>query len=293
MDNDLPLVDVKNTPITNSNPLSGYFRQPKIYIALPSKGKFYPQGTLDVSSNGQYAVFAMTAKDELMFKTPDALLNGQSTVEIIKSCIPAIKDPWHMPTIDVDAALIAIRIATYGENMEIESNCPKCNTENNYEVPLTDYLNLAQQFNFASTISVGELTIHMVPYTYNQMTTAGLKAMEQQRVFEIINNEQLSDKEKIEKFQSSFANLTSLTVDTITDCIAKVESPNGVTDDKNHIRDFINNAPKDVFEAVSEHIKKMRESVDIPNQQLKCTECETEYEVPLSMDQSDFFAKRS
>jgi hypothetical protein len=35
----------------------------------------------------------MTAKDELMFKTPDALLNGQSTVEVVKSCIPAIQDP--------------------------------------------------------------------------------------------------------------------------------------------------------------------------------------------------------
>lgn len=291
MENDLPTVDVKNAP--NANPLSGYFRQPKIYISLPSKGNFYPEGSLDKSSNGQYPVFAMTAKDELMFKTPDALLNGQSTVEIIKSCIPAIKDPWIMPTIDVDCALIAIRIATYGEKMDVTSNCPKCSTENNYEVPLTDYLNMAQAFEFAPTIQVGELVVHMVPYTYNQMTTAGLKAMEQQRVFEIINNEKLGDKEKISKFQESFQNLTALTVDTITDCIAKIESPGGTTSDKSHIKDFINNAPKDVFDAVSEHIKVMRDNIDIPNQKLKCTECETEYEVPLSMDQSDFFAARS
>ena len=32
----------------------------------------------------------MTAKDEMMFKTPDALLNGQATVDVIQSCIPAI-----------------------------------------------------------------------------------------------------------------------------------------------------------------------------------------------------------
>jgi len=293
MDNDLPLVDVKNSPNTNTNPLSGYFRQPKIYITLPSKGEYYPEGSLDKSSNGQYAVFAMTAKDELMFKTPDALLNGQSTVEIIKSCIPAIKDPWVMPTIDVDAALIAIRIATYGEKMEITSNCPKCSTENTYELPLTDYLAMAQQFDFSAVLNVGELTVHLVPYTYNQMTSAGLKAMEQQRVFEIINNDQLDDKAKIEKFQASFQNLTALTVDTITDCIAKIETPQGSTDNRAHIKEFVNNASKDVFDAVSNHITEMRKAIDMPDQKLKCTECETEYLVPITMDQSDFFGERS
>jgi hypothetical protein len=63
----------------------------------------------------------MTAKDELMLKTPDALMNGQATVEVIKSCVPSIKNPWHMPSIDIDTILIAIRIATYGENMEFSS----------------------------------------------------------------------------------------------------------------------------------------------------------------------------
>ena len=67
-----------------TNPLASYYRQPKIYITLPSKGEFYPADSLDLSTNGQYAVYAMSAKDELLFKTPDALLSGQSTVEVIK-----------------------------------------------------------------------------------------------------------------------------------------------------------------------------------------------------------------
>jgi hypothetical protein len=67
------------------NPLANWFRQPKIYVNLPSKGKFYPAGSLDHSSTEEYAVYAMTAKDELMFKTPDAMISGQSTVEVIKS----------------------------------------------------------------------------------------------------------------------------------------------------------------------------------------------------------------
>jgi hypothetical protein len=119
MENNQPLQPKKTM-------LSNWYRQPKIYIRLPSKGEYYAKDALDISTTGDYAVYAMTAKDELMFKTPDALLNGQSTVEVLKSCIPAIQDPWKMPSIDVDAALVAVRIATYGEKMEVSTNCPSC-----------------------------------------------------------------------------------------------------------------------------------------------------------------------
>ena len=70
-----------------ANPLSKYFRQPKLFAALPSNGKFYPADSLETTETGEYAIYSMTAKDELTMKTPDALLNGQATVELIKSCV--------------------------------------------------------------------------------------------------------------------------------------------------------------------------------------------------------------
>ena len=101
------------------NPLKKYFRQPKIYLKLPSGGEFYNSNELDMPENSEVPVYPMTAKDELLFKTPDALINGQATVDVIKSCIPNIRNPWSMPSIDMDAVLIAIRLATYGEKMTI------------------------------------------------------------------------------------------------------------------------------------------------------------------------------
>ena len=102
-----------------ANPLASFFRQPKIYVSLPSKGEFYPEGSLVKTHNNEYPVFAMTARDELLFKTPDALMNGVATREVITSCIPNILDPLKIPSLDVDAILSAIRIATYGEEMEV------------------------------------------------------------------------------------------------------------------------------------------------------------------------------
>jgi len=276
-----------------SNPLQGFYRQPKIYIKLPSGGDFYDAGSLDHSENGEYPVFAMTAKDELMLKTPDALLSGQSTVEVIKSCVPAISNPWKMPTIDVDAVLIAIRIATYGEKMAVTSKCPKCNEENDYDIPLTKYLNAAQSLEYIKEIPVGELLIHLRPYTYKMLTETNIKAMEQQRIFNIVNDETLSDQQKIDKFSESFVKLTALTVDTVAGCIEKIDTQNGSSTDKEQIKEFINNSSKDVFDKISDVLTKMQQQTTVEDQQVKCNECEHEYSMPVTLDQANFFVDRS
>jgi len=97
--------------------LSRYIRQPQIYITLPSGGKYWPAGSLEMPINGEIPVLSMSSYDELVLKTPDALMNGQSVVDIIQSCIRNIKDAWAMPVVDLDYCLIAIRIASYGESM--------------------------------------------------------------------------------------------------------------------------------------------------------------------------------
>lgn len=275
------------------NILSGYFRQPKIYIRLPSEGKFYPPGSLDVSSTGDYPVYAMTAKDELMFKTPDALLNGQSTVEVIKSCVPAILDPWKMPSLDLDTVLIAIRIATYGESMDLDVNCPACAAENSYAVNLTHYLDKVSQFKYVPSIDFNELKIFVRPYSYHEVTKTGIKTFEQQRLFSVINSEELNDEEKLELFGKSFVKLTELTVDIIAGCISRIETPEGSTDNQADIKEFINNCSKDLFDQISNHITGMKAEIELQPLDGKCQSCSHEFVVPVTMDHSNFFAVRS
>lgn len=277
----------------NKNPLSQWYRQPKVYIKLPSNGEFYPPGALDKSTNGTYAVYAMTAKDELMFKTPDALLSGQSTVEVIKSCVPAILDPWKMPSIDLDAVLIAIRVATYGESMEVTANCPTCQAENTYAMDLSRWLDLISNFQYESTIIVDPLVIHIRPYTYSELTKTNIKAMEQQRLIGIVNDDTISDEQKLQKFGETFVKLTELTVDIIAGCISKIETPNGSTEDPTYIKEFINNSPKDLFEKISNHISGMKDKIELKPMDVECQECHYEFRMPITMDQSNFFAVRS
>jgi hypothetical protein len=276
-----------------TNPLSNYFRQPKIFLTLPSKGEFYPPGALDRSENEDYPVYAMTAKDELMFKTPDALLSGQSTVEVIKSCIPAIKEPWHMPSIDLDAALIAIRIATYGEKMEVSTNCPSCQEENTYDIDLVNWLERVKMFQYRKEIPADPLIIYVRPYSYKEITKTSLKTFEQQRIMAIVNDDSLSDETKLEKFGESFVKLTNLTVDIISECITKIVTPEGETTDKAYIKEFIDNAPKDLFDMISKHISDLKAELDLGDQNVKCQSCEAEFVMPIVLDQAAFFAPRS
>ena len=286
-------MDQTNTQPKRQNPLSQWFRQPKIYIRLPSKGEFYPEGSLDKSTNDEYAVYAMTAKDELMFKTPDALLSGQTTVEVVKSCIPAILDPWKMPSIDLDTALIAIRIATYGENMEVTANCPHCNHENEYDINLIGWLEKISQVNFETEVLLDPLTIHIRPYTYKEVTDASLKTFEQQRIISIVNDEDMPDEVKVQKFNESFVKLTELTVDTMAKCVWKITTPNGETTDLTDIVEFIHNSPKEVFQKIADHIGEIKSRMSMGNQEVACNECEKEFSMPIELDQSSFFGNRS
>jgi hypothetical protein len=286
-------VDQTNTQPKRQNPLSQWFRQPKIYIRLPSKGEFYPEGSLDKSANDEYAVYAMTAKDELMFKTPDALLSGQTTVEVVKSCIPAILDPWKMPSIDLDTALIAIRIATYGENMEVTANCPHCNHENEYDINLIGWLEKISQVNFETEVLLDPLTIHIRPYTYKEVTDASLKTFEQQRIISIVNDEDMPDEVKVQKFNESFVKLTELTVDTMAKCVWKITTPNGETMERADIVEFIHNSPKEVFQKIADHIGEIKSRMSMGNQEVACNECEKEFSMPIELDQSSFFGNRS
>ena len=165
------------------NPLMQYMRQPKIYIKLPSQGAFWEHGSIDYPENGELPVYSMTAKDELTFKTPDALMNGQGVVEVIQSCMPNIKDAWKMPNVDLDAILIAIRLATYGEMMEISHVVPNTAETVDHTVDLRQLLDsIYQRTTWKEEVEINEnITCFIRPLTYKHLTDTGLKTFEAQK----------------------------------------------------------------------------------------------------------------
>lgn len=286
------------------NPLSKHFRQPKLFIKLPSGGNFYPKGSITLSETGEYPVLAMTAKDELMFKTPDALLNGQSTVSVIQSCIPNIINAWNVPSIDIDAILLAIRIATYGEKMDLNVKVPfKKDTdkettfeERSYEVDLRMVLDQIMSAKYENVFGESDFRFEIAPMTYKKFTEVAMKTFEEQRLFKVINDESLSETAKLQMFNESFNRLTDINISTIINSVVAVQfgSEDPVVN-KDYIAEFFANADKNVYKTVVSHIDTQRKKFSIKPFDVKFSEEDVangspvDMELPITFDQSSFF----
>jgi len=283
-----------------ANPLSGFMRQPKIYIRLPSGGAYWAPGSIQIPENGELAVFSMTAKDELAFKTPDALMNGQAIVDVVQSCIPSIKDAWKMPNIDVDAILIAIRIATYGEMMEISHTVPGTDEQVEHQLDLRIMLDKLANNIWEEAVEItDELTCFVRPLTYKHMSLTGIKAFETQKLMQAINDDAISEEKKLEIFNQSFNKMTDITVDLIAESIHTIQVPDAIVKEKAYIKEFLQNADKTVFQKIQDHLNKMKEVNGLPPLMMNSTPEQVEagapetYELPIKIDNSDFFAQRS
>ena len=284
---------------SQNNPLKKYFRQAKLHVTLPSEYKFYPPGAIEVPETGELEVYSMTAKDELSFKTPDALLNGQATVDVIQSCIPAIKNAWAMPSIDIDAALVAIRMATYGETLTMTTKVPVIGEEREYELNLRSVLDEFSNLVYENVVNVGDLTIYLRPLTYQEFTKNALKTFEEQRIFNLVNDESVSDEDKLQAFTNSFTKLTQLTVDMIVQGIDRIVIEDDEVTNREHIQEFMKNADKEFFNKVMEHLNKQKDKYTIKPMTVRSTPEDIEkgapetFRIPITFDQSNFFASGS
>ncbi len=280
----------------NANPLNKYFRQPAIYVSLPS-GADYPPHVVTPTQTGEIGVMPMTAKDEIRFKTPDALMNGQGVVDVIQSCVPDIKDAWQIKSYDLDTILVAIRVATYGETMEINFNVPGANESVSHSVNLPAILDDLRKTKVDANITLDDgLKITVRPLTYKDMTSASLKTFQQQKMYSAIQDSQLSEEEKAKRFDTAFKSLTDLNSSILLKNIQTITMTDGkeITD-PTFIKEFVDNANATLIKEIEQKLTALRGQGAVKPLRLKATEAQIKkgapasYEVPVTFDTSNFF----
>lgn len=274
------------------NPLAKHFRQPAIYIKLPSNGEGYPQGAIDMPPNGELPVFPMTALDEIISRTPDALFNGSATVKLIQSCVPNIVDPWSVSNVDLDLILTAIRIATFGHEMEMTVRCPGCEEEDNYAIDLRNIIDNIKKPDYSKPVNVSGLEIYFRPLTYKELNASAQKQFEQQKILQLSTDEASTapTEEKLRLMGQALENLTTLTIDAMVGSISAVSTDGELVSDKQHIREFLTNTDKKVYDQIRDHLTAIREEADIKPLHFTCNSCKHEFDSPFTLDQSNFFA---
>ena len=279
--------------MNTNNPLRQYFRQPAIYIKLPSQGKYYPPGTLNPSVTGEYPVYPMTAIDEITYRTPDAMFNGQATVNVIQSCVPDIKDAWQMPAMDMDTVLVAIRIASYGHEMEFGSQCPACQAESDRSLDLRLVLDGLKDPDYSQCIRHGDMEIYLKPMSYKNLTDNSMMQYENQKLLQMLPNTEATENDKMTAMGAALLKITEITIKALAQGVAVVKTPAAMVGEPEFIEEMLHNCDRQLFNQIRDKIIALKNVAEMKSLHLTCDECNHNYEQQLTLDMSSFFAPAS
>jgi hypothetical protein len=132
--------------------------------------------------------------------------------------------------------------------------------------------------------------------TYKELTKNQLATFEQQKIYATVSQSQLNDQEKSKTFAESFRKLSELNFDVLVASIVSITTPDGTTvDDKQQIKDFINNANLNITNEIQNGLAELRTQGNLKPLTVKANEEQIKkgapatYEVPVTFDNSNFF----
>lgn len=278
--------------MSNNNPLSNYFRQTKTYISIPSsKSDFMTDKIVEFSNDRkELGILPMTGLDEMTIRNPDALLNGEATIKIIQSCVPSVKDPKKLFINDVNALMVAIKLASTGPNHPITTGCPSCSHENSFNLNLESLIHDIQMLDSEYIVKVKDLTVYVRPYTYEDQLKALSLGFEENKTFKLMTNATIEDIDRIKAVSSAIEKISKLNFQLLTASVYKIGLSDGtVVDNPEHIKEFIQNVDLEYAKEIDKKVSEIN-VIGVPDSlHAECSECKHTWKVPISFNPTDFF----
>lgn len=279
--------------MSNMNPLSQYTKNPIKYTKLISNGKVpYKSGVVkDIST--ELGICARSARDELLFNNPDALMNGKAVSTVIENCVPDITKAEHLFLPDIELLLIGIKLATGEKSYEIETKCPACQKLGVFE---RDLNYLFEQATFMADKPVlaldNGLVLFLKPHTWKEHTEFSIRAFQHNKTMQYADKVE-TDEDKLKLISDIFDKMAKLQFDMLTDFIMNIELPDGViVEDRNNIRDWANDLDKTTVQMITDAAYAMNMSGVDHSMDVQCAECNHEWTLEdLQFDPSSFFVQ--
>lgn len=278
--------------MSQTNPLAKYYRAPGPHVKIPSGGRFSKIDETQLSVNGEIPIYPMTAADEMLVKNPDALLNGFAVEELIKSCVPAVQDVRALAAQDIDVLLLAIKLASYGDKMEVGVDCPSCKHHNEFEISIqNDILPFVVAMEDEYEVRLNdEMVAYLRPYNYAAQTKVQMKAFEEAKILQSLISINSNDEQKLNSFNDSFKKITHFNLELMSECVMKIVLPDQEVTDPEIILDFIKNAEKDMVKLIQKKMDEFSKAGVQKETKASCSECKHEWSTEYTFDPSHFFA---
>lgn len=278
-----------------TNDLSKYYRVPGLSVPLPTKGAYLPKGTFKLSEDGEVNVFPMRMADEMMLKNPDALMSGSAVQSLFESCVPDITTPALISSPDVDVLLLAIRVATYGRTMELETTCPNCEKDLAFDCNLPDMLVSAKNCEFENMARLSdELTVLVRPFNVQDIAYMSRKIFEEERRLQQIElSDDLTEDQRQMQRNQLFKRMASLQANMLSKTIMEITTPEGTITDTEKASEFLANVPAPWVKKIDEMQKRVSEGGMDKTIPVTCTHCEHQWKTAIDFDPTSFFEPNS
>lgn len=269
-----------------TNPLLARVRMPGQRFTLPSGGLFYKNGELAPECvGGELEVQPMTMIDDMVLKTPDKLLNGDGIVEVIQRCVPDVLKPWELLSKDVDFLMVALRIVSYGNLVEVSHIHNKCEKKFHnqegvevemrrpYKVDVAGLLRESVRIDPTTLTSVFDMTLKNDQAISTRPMTF--------RMFVNVMQYQLNDISEI-KLEDTMSNMVGM----LSDIIVEVD---GITD-REMIAEWLRAAPPHIIRELNDRISGTFDWGTNMSTNVVCTDCGKKTELVVPIDPLSFFS---
>ena len=308
---------------TKENPLSKLIRTPQIYVKLPSVGR-YSKDKIEFTATGELPVRALTARDNLLLKNPDALLNGDAVEQMIKSCVPEIHNVRELPMNDVDLLVLAIQYASKGDKITFDAECPKCKTKNTIHKGIRHMIEMSSEIPEINVVKLEEVDsnnekinveIVLRPHTFENHLRASISDFESKKrlsyirsLYDIEAEKKETVDEKVvrsnemesivrDQMKEIFKSMADLTLNLMIESIIQInmiceKTGVNVVTDRAFIKEYIWPLEEDKMSAIRTKMQEVMTYGVNKKTHVTCSNevCKHEWDVEVGYDQSNFFA---
>jgi hypothetical protein len=193
----------------------------------------------------------------------------------------------------MDTLLVAIRIASYGHEMEFGSKCPKCGHEAEHTIDLRSVLDSMSTGDYNTSLRSGDMDIFFKPMTYKNLNDNNQLQFESQKMLQILPDENVSDSDKMSALGVALKKITDITVKALSQSIAVVKTPQALVSEPEFIEELLANCDKNLFNQIRNRILELKEKSEMQPINITCSECSNTYTQPMTLDMSSFFGPAS
>jgi len=142
---------------------------------------------------------------------------------------------------------------------------------------------------YENTVTLDKITIRTQPVTYKVSTDIAIQQYQMnKRLVQLETMEDSDEKQKM--INELFVDIGKIQTEFFIANVESIDTGNQVVTEREFIVEFMNNCDKTIYDAIKKQVELNQATWKLPSYEVKCTECNKDNEISITLDQSNFFA---